>query len=330
MSAPITPMTLGDIFDRLFKLVGKTWLRNLIICSIVLLPATVLFAAGLDSFFSNFTDLIEEGSTEGHFDPANFVNIFGTIIWMVLASFLFAIGTYGATLSVSIVGCAEMQGDPMEWNDALGKGFGVRFLRLIGMFLLQMLIIGCLILIPYGLVIVAIAMESVPLGLLAGLLLMAAVFFTIFLSINWAFTIPVIGWEEKGVIDSFKRSWNLVQGNWWRVFGILILMGIIVSFAASIVLTPLYFIFLWDFFAGYFRVLTEVGMGERPDVSMFVDLFANIGIGIGLLSGISSILQLLVAPLYTVVLYFDLRARKGEFPLAPIAGQAAPPAPAAG
>lgn len=307
-------MKLGDMFDRLFKLIGTTWLRNLIICSIILLPATVLLAAGVDSFFGSLTQLLQERGSGGDFDPRDFIDIIGSVVWLVLAGFLFTLGTYGATLAVTIIGCAEMSGEPMTWNDALSRGLGLRFLRLIGLILLELIIFGGLIFIPYGLMIAGIAAESLALGFLGGLLFFAALIFMIFLGVSWAFTIPAIGWEESGVIDAFKRSWNLVKGNWWRVFGILILMGLIVSFAASIVLTPLYFIILWDFFAAYFQILTEIGMGGRPDLTMFADLFTNFGIGIGILTGISSVLQLLVAPLYTVILYFDLRARKGEFP----------------
>lgn len=307
-------MKLGDMFDRLFKLIGATWLRNLIISSMILLPATLLLSAGVDSFFSSLTQLLQERGSGGDFNPRDFLDIIGSIVWLILAGFLFTLGTYGATLAVTIIGCAEMSGEPMTWNDALSRGLGLRFLRLIGLILLQMIIFGALIFIPYGLMIAGIAAESLALGFLGGLLLFAALVFMIFLGVSWAFTIPAIGWEESGVIDALKRSWRLVKGDWWRVFGILILMGLIVSFAASIVLTPLYFIFLWDFFAAYFQILTEIGMGGKPDLTMFGDLFANFGTGIGILSGISTILQLLVAPLYTVILYFDLRARKGEFP----------------
>lgn len=316
MNITIAPMSLGDIFDRLLKLIGKTWLRNLIICSIILLPLTILFAAGLDIFFSNILDLVEHHADDGDFQPSDFLDILGVLLWMILAGFLFALGTYGATLAVTIVGCAEMLGEPMTWNDALSRGFGIRFLRMIGLLLLQSLIIGGLVLIPYGLLIAGIASESIVLGFFGFFLVLGAVGFVVFLAVRWAFAIPALGWEDSGVIESLRRSWHLVGGNWWRVFGILILMAIIVSFASSIVLTPLYVVFLWDFFMGYIDMLQSLGMGGRPDPETIGNLLKNIGVGIGLLSGISSILQLLVTPLYTVVLYFDLRARKGEFPSA--------------
>jgi hypothetical protein len=40
---------------------------------------------------------------------------------------------------------------------------------------------------------------------------------------------------------------KLVNGSWWRVFGILLLIGILVSIFASIISYPLLFLSLWLF-----------------------------------------------------------------------------------
>lgn len=36
--------------------------------------------------------------------------------------------------------------------------------------------------------------------------------------------------EKRKGIDALKRSWNLVKGNWWKVFGKLVLLSVIVYF----------------------------------------------------------------------------------------------------
>jgi hypothetical protein len=41
--------------------------------------------------------------------------------------------------------------------------------------------------------------------------------------------------ERQGVTDSLRRSWNLVEGNWWRVFGIVIVVAILVSVLEALV-----------------------------------------------------------------------------------------------
>jgi hypothetical protein len=51
----------------------------------------------------------------------------------------------------------------------------------------------------------------------------------------WLFIVPVIMLEGAGVMDSFGRSRELVRGNGWNVFGLLILT-ILVLIAAQIIL----------------------------------------------------------------------------------------------
>ncbi|OLT04458.1 hypothetical protein BJF90_22815 [Pseudonocardia sp. CNS-004] len=43
-------------------------------------------------------------------------------------------------------------------------------------------------------------------------------------------------WSPSGVIDALKRSAGLVHGAWWRIFGVLLLAGLIVGVAAAVVM----------------------------------------------------------------------------------------------
>jgi hypothetical protein len=238
--------------------------------------------------------------------------VLGNMAWFFFALFIFLIGTAMVTLAVTIVGCSEMSGQQISWQEALSRTFGMRLLRLFGQYILQGLLFAALILVPYIILITAIALGSLLLGLAAGALLFASVLAVIYLATSWTFTVPTIGWEEADVIQSLRRSWLLVKANWWRVFGILLLMSIILSFAISLIMTPIYLIALWNFFVSYFQMLDSLGAG-RPDPSVLFENLRSMGIGLGVVSGLSTILEMLVRPLYVTVLYFDLRARKGEF-----------------
>lgn len=44
----------------------------------------------------------------------------------------------------------------------------------------------------------------------------------------WAVTVPVVVVERQDVFDAFGRSQDLVHGNGWKVFGILLLLGLII------------------------------------------------------------------------------------------------------
>jgi hypothetical protein len=74
------------------------------------------------------------------------------------------------------------------------------------------------------------------LGLIgAGLLLIVP---ALYLLTMWAVLLPVVVVERPGVFDAFGRSRQLVRGNGWKVFGIILLLGLI------LVVTGLPFVFL--------------------------------------------------------------------------------------
>jgi hypothetical protein len=41
--------------------------------------------------------------------------------------------------------------------------------------------------------------------------------------------------ERQSVTNSLRRSWNLVEGNWWRVFGIVLVVAILVFLLETLV-----------------------------------------------------------------------------------------------
>jgi hypothetical protein len=58
----------------------------------------------------------------------------------------------------------------------------------------------------------------------------------------WALIAPAIVLEDKGVLDSFGRSRELVSGNGWSVFGILIITYLLTSVISGVIraiFTPL-------------------------------------------------------------------------------------------
>jgi hypothetical protein len=128
----------------------------------------------------------------------------------------------------------------------------------------------------------------------------------LFLITIWAVIVPVVVIERTGVFESFGRSRELVKGHGWQVFGVLVLL-----FIAAFVI----------------QVLIAAILG-----GIFDSVF---GFAIGFL-----ITSLLLAPLTALaasVIYFELKAIKGEpvlatgpdgsltEPIAPAPGAAAGP-----
>lgn len=98
----------------------------------------------------------------------------------------------------------------------------------------------------------------------------------IYFGIRWSFAIPVIMLEGLGAREAISRSSDLVRGTWWRVFGIIIVLAVIAAVISGLLNLILFFV---------------------PEVRGTV---ANI---------ISSPLTMIG----TILLYFDLRLRAGEY-----------------
>jgi len=118
-------------------------------------------------------------------------------------------------------------------------------------------------------------------GLGIGLGLLLLVVPGLFLLTIWCVIAPAIVVEKKGVLDAFGRSRELVRGNGWQVFGVIVTVFVIVLVVNL--------------------VLTAVAIGI--DDSAVVQIVFNI---------IGQTITAPVAALVAAVLYFKLRAHEGD------------------
>ena len=150
-------------------------------------------------------------------------------------------------------------------------------------------------------------------GIAIGIGLILLIVPGLFLLTIWAVVAPVVVLERKGALDSFGRSRELVRGNGWQVFGV-----IVVLFLLQVIVS---------------QVIQAIADGIS-------DSFASYAVA-------DLIVRLLVAPLSALaaaVLYFELRGRKEgagadadaltapagvTSPTSPTGGPPPPPAPEA-
>ena len=118
--------------------------------------------------------------------------------------------------------------------------------------------------------------------------------------------------EESGVMASFGRSALLVSNYWWRTLGILILFSLLVGFAQSLISTPLMFLAMWDSYSSMFQSMASSGK-ETLDPAVMNHMLSSMGYAIGIYIVFSTIFTMIIEPVYRSVMYFDLRARRGEF-----------------
>jgi hypothetical protein len=137
-------------------------------------------------------------------------------------------------------------------------------------------------------------------GILAGLGIAVGLFLLIvpglFLLTIWSVIAPVIVVERSGAVDAFGRSRELVKGNGWQVFGVIVVVFLIVAIATGI--------------------LSAIGAAVSDTFAMRA-----------LFNLIASTLTAPIAALAASTIYFGLvGVGEAAAPPAPVAPQA-PPAP---
>ena len=124
--------------------------------------------------------------------------------------------------------------------------------------------------------------------------------------VRWAVDLPALFAEDVGPVKAIGRSWTLTRDNWWRVFGILLLVGIMVGLIQSA---------LGALFGGIAALIP----GLSDDIRA------------GLVATVSTLVSALVGaltPIAITLLYLDLRVRKEGLDLDQLARQAVPGTPA--
>jgi len=308
------PMYLGDIFNTSIQLIKETFLRNLVIASAFFVPAGFIMAYGFDYFFSQIIDSVEAsagGAISTSYSP-EYEGIFaGFFIYaIVIAVLLFC--TLVVTIGVTYVAKMQINGNRISLSEAFKKIFSITFFQTIGQSILLGLILSGIIGIPVVILIISGAAKLPLLAVIGVLLLLASFFIAMYFYIKWYFAFTAIVCDDTNVFESFNQSSFLVKNYWWRTFGLVILISITVQFAISIITTPISFIVMWDFFAEYFKMMAG-GNFNRNDPSQILSMFSSFGFGLGIIITISSILQYIIAPVFNVTLYYDLKIRKKDF-----------------
>ena len=317
MEQPIQPWTFGEMFERVFRLLGRTFTRNSLIGFLVLLPGALLLVFSLSSFAGALSDVIRDldpSATPSDDEVLSMfwsmlTPLFGTLILLFVAVTLYAIGSLLASLAMARVSASTLEGIHVEWSEALGAVAGVVLLRGLGQsLLLACLIVGILIG-PY--ILLFLGIDALVLAGVFGIV--GAIPVIIWLSIRWQFAQIVIAVEEDTVLHSFQRSAYLVREWWWRTFGITIGFAIVAGIAVQIIMMPLGLVGMFAFSASFADVFVSSNMGDTPSPEAIVSVIRTIGIAYIAFITLASIASQMFASNYLVVMYYDLRARKGEF-----------------
>jgi hypothetical protein len=278
----LRPMNLAALLDTAFALYRRHFALLAGISVILGIPEAILNALISALTFSRAVTQSSPGSI--HF--TSLTSGAPGITGLVSAAFGIII-TGAIAFAVSRIYLSE----PVTVESAY-RGVGRSgFLRLIGAVLLGALIGILVFLIPAVLLITGVVAGFALLDGVAVILFFAAILAGIYLFVMWQFVPQAIVVEGHGIVDAFRRSWHLVEGTWWRVFAIYLVLTIMVGILGSIV-------------GGIAGGILAVSGGDRG--------------AIFLAQVIAQFVTVLITPFQLcamTLLFFDLRIRKEGFDL---------------
>ena len=304
------PMTLGDIFSTSFELIKNTFTRNIVIAAVFLIPAGILFAYGIESFFSTFSGFINH-SSQNDLDIDRLSLIFKGIGIYFMALLVFWFCYQAAIIGITKIGCSAINGERISLKETFKKIFSVTYFQSLGQVLLIAMTVAAFALAVIIIVALINIGDFVMFRFVGVLLIIAGVVFLIYLIFRWYFVLIALINDELGVIDTFSKSSFLIKGYWWRTFGIIILISIAVNFAISLISTPVSFGLMWGHMSQYFKMIggNEQAAKNPEFLSGFMKSYFSV---ISILIILSNFLELLITPLFKIAIYYDLKIRKND------------------
>jgi glycerophosphoryl diester phosphodiesterase family protein len=285
-------MPLPELLDELFRLYRRHFSLIIGVALVVALPGLVWslvtgsYRLTAASYANIFTAAPGASPT---FNSGQFSNLFGaTALGLLGALILLPISVGAVYRAVADVAL----GRPATIGSVLRETLA-RYWQLLGLIGLVFVIA----LVWFIAEIIGFVLLVIP-----GLVVFCAM---IYLAIRWSLTLAAMMAEDIGPIQGMSRSWNLVKSQWWRTFGILVIVGIM-----QLIITYALFILF----------------------GIVAALFTSGDFQLALVSIGGTLLSALVSPITAIaviLLYFDLRVRKEGLDLDQLAQQTSPgPAPA--
>ncbi|MEV7287934.1 hypothetical protein AB0O01_25765 [Streptomyces sp. NPDC093252] len=295
---PLRPLGVGEILDGAVSTMRTYW-RTVLGISLTIAVLTEIVVVLLQGFVLN--DLLDTSAID---DPSAGVGELARALGEAMAAnvvvFVIAlIGTVAATALLTTVTSRAVLGRPVTtgeaWRDARPQ-----VLRLFGLIFLLVLI---------GLAIIAVgAVPSILVAAAGGggglfalslLVLLGAAVVAVWVWVRFSLASPALMLEKQSITKSMSRSVKLVQGSWWRIFGIQLLATIIAYVIAMIVVVPFAL-------AG--------AMADGDGLTAFVESGTGLGWTFLVISGIGSVIgSMITFPItagVTVLLYIDQRIRR--------------------
>lgn len=298
-----------DLLDGTFSMISRTWLTSLLIGGVLFIPTSFLFGWA----YGAFIDVMVRTAELGRGEPGPLLTAMGmAYLWIVLALLAQGLVYLLVRACVTEHTARAARGETADTFDVFFSVVTQKYPRLLLQRIIQMAIIsitlGGVTLVVSLAVGVAAALKAEIAAVLVGVVLgLAGIALVIWLFVRYVVTLESMVVDGTSVEQSFDQSMALVRHRWWRVFGWTLLFGLMVSFASSLIATPImFFSTIRQFMQVLQELLKETSRSETFN-TMFLKLFTGLSRRLGILQYVQSLLGVVVTPVFMTLLFLELK-----------------------
>lgn len=316
----LTAYRLGDFFDKPFKMVKHTFKSSMRLFLLIMVPALVVYSASIVLYFNSFAVVFKKLSSG---DIPDFTDVMPpplVVLLFIVGTIIYMLGFYFSSACIALKAYKQAHGEDTPINEILTEVYRERLVPILGQLLLKGLIFGAILFIPITLsIMLPFIFKGVPLlallmGFVGFFIIIAAyvVFFWLVYAFNFSTEAIVI--DGTGAVEGLKRSFYLVKGNWWRVFGILLLISMIISFIVSTVTSPMIMLTILPDLSRFMEAMMHSSGYDSMEIlfEFYAGMFANMTIPLIISTVIQTAVYMIIYPVLQALFYIDLKFRKGE------------------
>lgn len=239
---PLRPLGVGEILDGSFASVRRNPKATLGLAAMLMTISAVISATITQAaLHASGLSLPSSGQPQtsaqaGHLLGQLLTTLLPALALSLFLSFLVQVILAGLLAPVVVAG---VQGERISAAEAW-RAARPRLGSLLAATVL-VLLVGLSPTVLLGLLLLLAVALSAPLGVYLAIGIpgfFVAVLLTVWMVTRLSLVTPVVVVEGAGPVRALGRSWRLVRRSFWRVFGILLLAGIIVTVAAGILQVP--------------------------------------------------------------------------------------------
>ncbi|MFC9946004.1 DUF7847 domain-containing protein [Streptomyces pratensis] len=323
---PLAPLRLGDVLGGAFSTMGRYWKQLFGMAAVLYGGATLLMGAAVAVAYSAVSDHLERVVALDYDEAASSADV----VPLVTAGCLLAL--LGIATMAIVSGLMYAAVPAVLQEAVLGRSVTfaavwrkawARVVPVIGALILTALfaIVPVLLVMAAftGAIISIVTMDSgggaataITLGVVGALVTGPL---AVWLWIKVCLAPAAVVFEGQGPVAALRRSSQLVRGDWWRIFGITLLAGLMAAVAGYVVQIPFSFMGLFPSMIG--------GASLEDDPSATAVVVAMSGYLVATLLGAtaSQIISTTFPQLVTGLLYVDRRIRTEN--LGPVLAEAA-------